>query len=230
MKRTSAHAFALSIMVAGGACAAWSPVGFSVVANDNGDAVAFPGPKDSVYGLNVSAIYGRLDKVYGLCVAGIGMETEEVAGIGVAGICNATESAYEGALLVSGICNYIGKGGQGTEICGIANVAKDFEGLQVACVNWGGGSFSGAQIGAINIAGDAEARCDAACVQIGAFNIADKCRGVQIGAINSARALTGVQIGAANVVSGDFKGVQIGALNFLEGGSAAMLPVLRAAF
>ena len=68
-------------------------------------------------------------------------------------------------------------------------------GLEAAfLVNYAETSFTGLQVGAVNIGGRVRA------LQVGAYNGADDMSGVQIGLINHARIMRGVQIGFINVI------------------------------
>ena len=77
------------------------------------------------------------------------------------------------------------------------DVGADGYGLQVACVNYVKGSFTGAQLGLVNVAGS-----DANGFHCGVYNHASGCaRGLQLGVMNWSKDLAGCQIGLANIVT-----------------------------
>ena len=130
-------------------------------------------------------------------------------GIQLAGLGNKTFGAFRG-VQAAGLFNSIHDG-------------SDFCGIQVAAVNYAGGTMNGAQIGVFNDAEKANGfqvgainyvDKDLAGFQVGAINLVDaEMSGFQIGAINFAEKVTGIQIGALNCAGSAFEGIQIGVFN-----------------
>ena len=80
---------------------------------------------------------------------------------------------------------------------------------EVGVVNNVTDSMTGAQVGAVNIAGTSVG------AQVGAVNVASKTFGVQVGALN---------------FTGDLHGVQLGVLNFSSDGGALIFPIFNLGF
>lgn len=242
-------ALALSLAIAVRASADWSPIGFGVVGLEGGQ---MPSPDDSVCGLNIGIIHSAHEKTYGLSFVTFAAFYDDAAGLHLAGIVNSTKYAKNGVLQVAAGGNQIEWQGDGIQLSGLMNDAKNFNGLQVAYINISRSSGTGAQFGFLNAAasssdysgvqvgvvnfgidpgGFVSPNNKITGLQIGALNIDANFTGLQLGAINSANFnFTGVQIGAINYVGGVFKGVQIGAINIVASSDIAVLPILRVAF
>jgi len=131
----------------------WTPVQINLLG-----VAGLPPNADSVYGVRISALYGKCETV----------------GIVDAGFFNrATKSAY--GIRAGGI-NWCEGEGYGIE-AGVANVDNVMAGVQIGGFNYAGDG-SGLQIGAFNYGADFGG------VQIGVINVANKYTGLQIGVFN----------------------------------------------
>lgn len=153
---------------------AFSPLGLGFI-----PPVQFPGVEQDIVGFRLNILVGENRDVSFLDIGSLANVVDGyLYGFQVAGIANKVY-ASEGAIQIAGAVNYVERGFAGLQIAGLANyAASDMNGFAIGCVNFVGGDFQGAQIGALNLAGTAEG------LQIGAFNYAKSLKGLQIGAIN----------------------------------------------
>ena len=165
----------------------------------------------------------------GIQLAGFGNKTfGAFRGVQVAGVFNAIHDGSDFCGVQIAAVNYAGGTMNGAQL-GVFNDAETANGLQIGAINYVDKDLSGFQIGAINLVG-----AEMTGFQIGAINFAEKANGVQIGAFNVAgSAFAGIQIGALNVVgsrNAPFSGVQIGAINGWTHSEHDSLPFLRIYF
>jgi hypothetical protein len=117
----------------------------------------------------------RINLLYG--------ESQNFAGLDISGVAGRTYGRADGIQLALG-----------------ANIVNgDSTALAIAPVNYVDGSFSGLQIGAVNVA-SMRANAESAAWQIGVYNHANYLRGFQLGVINHAVDLIGIQIGVINII------------------------------
>ena len=94
---------------------------------------------------------------------------------------------------------------------GLYDVTNKATGITFGLVNHNKSTFTGAQLGAVNIAKNMTG------VQLGAVNIADKLEGVQLGYFfNYAEHLTGLQLALVNYTNRIDRGLQIGLVNIIK--------------
>lgn len=94
------------------------------------------------------------------------------------------------------VANIVAGPVRGVQAAGGLNLATSLRGVQIGSIDIAAGPVFGAQMGALDIAGDVA--------------------GAQLGALNIAGAVSGTQIGAVNVATGPVKGVQLGIVNYAE--------------
>ncbi len=221
--------FSIVISLAIHASAGWSPIGFGIVGVGDGQ---FPESDDSVYGLNIGILHSELKAMRGLSVAGAVLSVREASGVSFSGLSSGADKTDGGLMQVAGLINVVKEHGEGVQIAGLCNNARNYTGAQMAFANvLEGPSNQGAQFGAINFATEGFSG-----LQVGAINMAGDAgggdmAGVQVGAVNCVNGgFRGVQVGAFNYVNGNFSGVQIGAINVVASSDVMMLPILRVAF
>ena len=134
-------------------------------------------------------------------------------GLAIAGLANRTTGRTDGLLIAP-----------------VANIVDgDSTSLQISLVNFTEFTFTGLQIGAVNVAAF-EINAGAEALQIGVlYNFADSLNGAQIGLINHAGYVKGLQLGLMNF-AGDMVGVQIGVINIIDSKDFPFVPILNARF
>jgi len=133
-------------------------------------------------------------------------------------------------LALGGIANRTTGRTDGILIAPIANIVNnDGTSLQIALVNFSEFTFTGLQIGAVNVAAfDDNAGAEA--FQIGVlYNYANAINGAQIGLINHANYAKGLQIGLINYAA-DMSGIQIGLINVIDSKDYPFFPIINARF
>ena len=133
-------------------------------------------------------------------------------------------------LAIGGIANRMTGRTDGLLIAPIANVVdSDSNSFQLSLVNFSRLTFTGMQVGAVNVAAfDESTGSDA--FQVGAlYNYADSIHGAQLSLINQADYVKGVQLGLMNF-AGDMMGVQIGLINVISSKDLPFMPIFNARF
>ncbi len=144
----------------------------------------------NISGLQLSSCFNIVNrKMSGVQISGLINRASRASGLQVAGINNNTDTLKNG-LQISGISNQtdlILRGG--TQIAGVANVAREGRGFFQAAI------FSN--------------RADTIFAQAGLINFTKRNRGIQIGLINISDTASGVMLGLINVVKKGYNKVEI---------------------
>lgn len=152
----------------------------------------------------------------GLALGIINRSKAASGGVSLALLMNAANNNYSGlqvALLNSGEL-------KGAQLGLLNRTFYDSYGVQLGGINFnlgegGGGtffgptSFSGLQIGILNLEGTMTG------AQLGLFNLSKELNGVQLGAFNYATSVNGVQVGVFNRAE-NLYGIQLGLFNWVD--------------
>lgn len=152
----------------------FSPLGLGLI-----PPVQFPSVEQDIVGFRLNLLMGENRDVSFLDIGAVANVVDGyLYGVQVAGIANKVY-ASEGSVQIAGCLNFVERGFAGIQISGLANyAASDMNGFAIGCVNYVGGDFQGAQLGVLNLVGEAEG------LQIGAFNYAKSLKGLQLGVFN----------------------------------------------
>jgi len=200
MKKIVVSAFAA--LVAGGAMAAWSPLGVGIVA-----PAQLPYMSSDVLGVRLNCLLSRNEDVWGL-------------DIGLAGVAHGSEYALQ-----CGLFDVVYGDSAGFQIAGVGYNGGMFAGLQVAGLcSWNGLAAYGVQISAVNAD-----QTEFHGLSFGALNYADALTGGQIGFLNLADSVYGVQIGCINACD-KMDGLQLGLVNLISSSRLPVMVLANAWF
>ena len=150
-----------------------------------------------VRGLRLDLPYGRCGDMIGLDV-GVVSHSTSVYGLQVAGV-NVVDNDVRMTMSAALFANVVGGSNVGFQFAGLANIVReDAHTLSLACFNYAGGSYTGLQVGLVNVV-PAQAKH---AWQVGLWNHGgafDHCG--QIGLFNYVREMNqGVQFGLVNII------------------------------
>jgi hypothetical protein len=148
-----------------------APVMFSTLNGFNAPAA------DTVTGLRVAVLHGKVNEVKGLDLAIVGLsETEKTTGINF-GWFGATKVNQSMTGVSFGILNWMEGNTQGVNF-GAVNLTNNVQGANLSFVNYSQGNTL-VDLGAVSFS-------NASTVQVGLFNKTTHIKGVQIGLLNCA--------------------------------------------
>lgn len=263
-KWSGLFAFSVCLMLAMHFCCfAATPLHITLSSNLSGVSPCQNGYNERTYGLDIGLLSSRrcvvggiqlspmagASRLYGLQIAPIAAGVSEGYGISIAGVVMQSSHKFSGILFGGLLTNLTFEGGapdvNGLQISGLANMAGEFNGVQISFVNYAG-TAHGLQFGGLNIQESDRKGCP--LFQLGIYNKSDSSGGAQIGVVNTASGkfiggqlgvynngphLSGMQLGIVNKTDSLY-GLQLGLVNIISPKyrkiDVPFFPLINAAF